>query len=98
MKRCSVSLIIVHMCAVAQLCPTLCDPLDCSLPGSSVQADYAGKNIEVGCHALLQGIFLTQELNPSLPHYRQILYHLSHKGSREMQIKIQQGITSHRSE
>ena len=27
----------LHVCAlVAQLCPTLCDPMDCSLPGSSV--------------------------------------------------------------
>ena len=34
-----------------------------------------------GCHALLQGIFLTQGLNPSLPHCRQILYQLSYKGS-----------------
>ena len=35
----------------------------------------AGKNTGVGCHALLQGIFLTQGLNPSLLHCRQILYH-----------------------
>ena len=35
----------------------------------------------VGCHALLQGIFLTQELNLGLPHCRQILYHLRHQGS-----------------
>ena len=43
---------------VAQLCPTLCDPMDCSLPGSSVQGDSLGKITGVGCHALLQGIFL----------------------------------------
>ena len=30
---------------------------------------------------LLQGIFPTQESNPGLPHCRQILYQLSHKGS-----------------
>ena len=24
------------VCLVVQLCPTLCDPMDCSLPGSSV--------------------------------------------------------------
>ena len=35
----------------------------------------------VGCHALLQGIFSTQESNPGLLHYRQILYCLSHQGS-----------------
>ena len=32
----------------------------------------------VGSHALLQGIFLTQGSNPDLPHYRQILFNLSH--------------------
>ena len=31
--------------------------------------------------SLLQGIFLTQGLNPGLPHCRQILYKLSYKGS-----------------
>ena len=35
----------------------------------------------VGSHSLLQGIFPTQGLNPGLPHCRQILYQLSHKGS-----------------
>ena len=34
-----------------------------------------------GCHFFLQGIFSTQGLNPGLLHFRQILYHLSHKGS-----------------
>ena len=35
----------------------------------------------VGCHSLLQEIFLTQGLNSGLLHCRQILYHLSHQGS-----------------
>ena len=39
------------------------------------------KNTGVGCHFLLQGIFLTQGLNPGLLHCRQILFHLSHQGS-----------------
>ena len=42
---------------VTQLCPTLCDLMDCSPPGSSVHGDSQGKNTGVGCHALLQGIF-----------------------------------------
>ena len=33
----------------------------------------------MGCHALLQGSFPTQRLNPGLPHCRQILYHPSHQ-------------------
>ena len=40
--------------------------MDCSLPGSSVQRIFPGKNTGVGCQALLQGIFLTQGLNLSL--------------------------------
>ena len=51
---------------VAQLCPTLCDPMDCSLPGSSVHA--SGKNTGVGCRFLLQGIFPTQGSNTCLLH------------------------------
>ena len=43
--------------------------------------DSPGKNTRVGCHALLQGIFQTQGLNPGLLHCRKILYHLSHEGS-----------------
>ena len=43
--------------------------------------DSPGKNTGVGFHALLQGIFPTQGSNPSLPHSRWILYHLSHQGS-----------------
>ena len=46
-----------------QSCPTLCDPMDCSPPGSSVPGDSPGKNTGVGCCALLQGIFLTQGSN-----------------------------------
>ena len=40
-----------------------------------------GQNTGVGSLYLLQGFFPTQGSNPSLPHYRQILYQLSHKES-----------------
>ena len=70
---------VLHL--VAQLSPTLFDPMDCSLLGSSVHGDSPGKNTGMGFHALLQGIFPTQGLNPGLPHCRWILYHLSHQGS-----------------
>ena len=36
--------------------------------------DFPGKNTGVGCHFLLQGIFLTKRLNPCLLHCRPILY------------------------
>ena len=67
------------LCLAAQSCLTLCDPTDCSPPGSSVHGDSPGKNTRVGCHALLQGLFPTQGLNPGLPHCRQFLYHLRHQ-------------------
>ena len=56
------------------------DPLD--PPGSSNHEILPGKRTEVGSHSLLQGIFPTQGSNHSLPHCRQVLYHLSHQGSR----------------
>ena len=89
---------------VAQSCPTLRDPMDCSLPGSSVHGisqarileseseshsvvydslrphglyspyNSPGQNTGVGCHFLLQGIFLTQRLNLGLLQGRKILY------------------------
>ena len=69
------------LCLVAQSCLTLCDPIDCSLPGSSVHGDSPGKNTGVGSLSLLQEIFPTQESNWSLLHCRWILYQLSYPGS-----------------
>ena len=66
------------LCLVTQSCPTLCSPMDCSRPGASLRGDSPGKNTGVGCHALLQGIFQTQELNWNLLHCRWILYQLSY--------------------
>ena len=51
------------LCLVTQSCPTHCDLMDCSPPGSSVRGDSPGKNTGVGCRAFLQGIFPTQGLN-----------------------------------
>ena len=39
---------------VTQSCPTLSNPMDCSLPGSSIHGTFPGKNTGVGCHFLLQ--------------------------------------------
>ena len=69
------------LCWTAQSCPTPSDPVDCSLSGSCVHGDSPGKNTGMGCHALLQGIFQTQESNRGLLHCRQILYQMSYQGS-----------------
>ena len=65
---------------VAQSCPTLCDPMDCGPPGSSIHGIFLGKSTGVGCYFLLQGIFPTQGSNLYLLHCRQTLYHLRHQG------------------
>ena len=51
--------VLRYVCSDAQLYLTLCDPMDCSPPGSSVHGDSPGKNSGVGCHFLLLGLFLT---------------------------------------
>ena len=67
------------MCGVkvSKLCPSLCDPMDYTYsPWNS-----PGQNTGVGILSLLQGISSTQGSGWGLPHFRQILYQLSHKGS-----------------
>ena len=49
-----------------QSCPTLCNPMDCRLPDSSVHRDSPGKNTGEGRHALFQGIYPNQGSNPCL--------------------------------
>ena len=56
----------------------LCDPVDCSPPGSLYPWYCPGDSPGVGCHFLLQGIFPAQELSWGLLHCRQTLYQLSH--------------------
>ena len=48
---------------VAQSCPTLRDPMDCSLPGSSVHGIFPGKSPGVGCHHLLQYPTIQTDIN-----------------------------------
>ena len=78
----------LNVCLVAQSCPTLCNPLNCSPPGSSVHGVFLARILGwvagVACCFFLQGIFLTQGLNPCLLQFlpcRQILYPLSRSGS-----------------
>ena len=52
---------------VAQLCLTLCDPMDCSLPGSSVHEDSPGKNTRVGCCAPPPGDLPNLGVEPRSP-------------------------------
>ena len=64
----------------AQSCPTLCDPMDCSLPSSSVHGILQARILEWVAIPFTRGSSL-QGSNLGLLHCRQILYHLSHQGS-----------------
>ena len=69
-----------------QSCPALCNPMDCSLPGSSLHGILQEKLLELGSHSLIQGIFPTQGSNPGLLHCRQILYYLSYREALWMSV------------
>ena len=62
---------------VAQSCLTLCDPMDCGLPGSPVHGILQARILE---WHLLQRIVPTQELNLGLLYCRWILSLLSYQG------------------
>ena len=66
---------------VAQLCLTLHNPMDYSLPGSSVHGIIQARILDWVAVPFSRAIFPTQRLNPSLLNCRWILYCLSHQGN-----------------
>ena len=67
---------------IAQSCPTLSDPMDCSLPGSSVHGIFPGNSTGVGCHCLLRHRDVpvsNSSIHHQLPMY-QFQKALSHQG------------------
>ena len=60
---------------VAESWPTLCNPMDCSPPGSSVHGIFSGKNTGEGCYFLLQEISQPRDQTWVSWNGRQILYH-----------------------
>ena len=62
-------------CLVAKSCPSLCDPMNYSLPGSSVLGISQAEILGWVTIFLLQGIFLIQGSNPCPLHCRKTLYH-----------------------
>ena len=65
----------------AQLNPTLCSPVHCTLATLLCPWNSPGKNTGMGSY---EGIFPTQDSNLGLLHCRQILYHLSHQGNKQV--------------
>ena len=72
---------IGYACSVAKSCPTLCDPMDCSPPGSFVHRIFQARILEWVAHSLIQGIFLTQRPNLRLLHWQTDSLLLSHWGA-----------------
>ena len=69
------------MSVVALAFLILCDPMDCSPPGSSVHGLLQAKILEWVAILFSRGSSWHKGSNPGLLHCRQILYHLSHQGS-----------------
>ena len=66
---------------VTQLCLILCDPMDCSLPGSSVHGILQARILKWVTISFSKGCSPTQGLNPGLLHFRKILYCLIYQES-----------------
>ena len=75
---------------VAQSCPTLCDPMNSSPPGSAVHGIFQARILEWAAISFSRGSS-QQGSNPGLLHCRQTLYHLSHQGSPILYIKTYPG-------
>ena len=58
------------LCLFAQSCPTLCDPMDCSLPGFSVHGDSPGKDTRVGLPCPPPGDLPNPGIEPRSPSLR----------------------------
>ena len=65
---------------VAQLCPTLCDPMDCNLPGSSVHGIFQARVLEWVAISFSRGSFWLRDWT-QVSHIAGRLYRLSHQGS-----------------
>ena len=66
------------LCSAAQLCLTLCDPMDCNLPGSSAHWTFQARILEWGAISYSRGSFPPRDRT----HFsyifcigRQVLYH-----------------------
>ena len=73
---------------VAQLCLTLRDPMDCSLPGSSVHGIFQARVLEWGAIAfsILHASKVTlKNLQASLQHYmnQEVRYQVTHEDTSE---------------
>ena len=79
--------VVVVVVLVAQSCLTLCNPMDRSLPGSSVHGILQARILQWVAILFSRGSSRSRDRTPSLPHCRKILYCLSHQGLFGMLLK-----------
>ena len=72
--------ILDWLIAFTQSCPTLCDPMDCSLPGSCVHRIFQAIVLEWIAISFSRGFSQPRD-QTHLPHFKQILYYVSHQGN-----------------
>ena len=80
------------MCLVAQLCPTLCDPMDCCLPGSSACGLFQASILEWGAISYTRGSFWPKDwtlISCISCNGRWILYHEHHLGKWKSLSRLQ---------
>ena len=76
---------------VVQSCLTLCDPMDCSLPGFSVHGIFQARVLEWVVIFFSRGSSPTQGLNPGHLHCRQMLLPSEPPGkSQETKVKVKE--------
>ena len=74
-------MVMISGCLVTNLCPTLCDPMDCTLPGSTVQGISQARILEWAAIFFCRGIFPIQGSNLCLLHWQMDYLPLSHQRS-----------------
>ena len=67
--------VCMHAFSVAQLCPTLCNPMDCSPPGSSVYGIFQARKLEWVAISFSRGSFQSRDWTCISCIGRRILYH-----------------------
>ena len=77
------------MCSVAQSCPIVCNPMDCSLPSSSVRGVSQARRLGWVAISSSRGIFPTKGRNPRLLrllHWQADSLSLCYLGSRVLKV------------
>ena len=68
---------------ITQSCLTLCNPMDGSPPGSSVHRIHQARILNWIAISFSRGSSQPRDWTRGIPHCRQMLYHLSHQGTRD---------------